>query len=1112
MRKQMPVIARPWMAVIIPSVAVALCCTSAAAFLIPPGVRVVSSKISPRGFSSVITKNNDAPPPRSIRVALFASVANATTTDTKTAISSTGPNVVLVAGFESFNRDLYQQAAARLPEGIRINLQVFADSDIRRPGASAGSDDTEATVNPRFAAAMENADAFIGSLIFDYDDALAVESLLDHVKGPRLIFESATELMTYNRVGTFSMEQKGDGPSGPPPAVKAILNKFSSGKEEDKINGYLKMLKIGPDLLKYVPGEKAGDLRTWLEAYRYWNQGGTTNASSMFQLLALRVLPHNKNIENIPLPDLEVTPDVGLLHPLVPSRYFANPKEYISWRESKECRQLADQRGFRLAPAETAPRVAVLLYRKHVITGQRYIGDLITQMEADGIIPIPVFINGVEAHTIVRDFLTSDHEINGVAKGTIVRDTTYQPSQAAKVDAIVSTIGFPLVGGPAGSMEAGRNVAVAETLLSSMNVPYIIASPLLLQSITQWKQSGVLGLQSVVLYSLPELDGAVDTVVLGGLVGDRIALVPERVRKLNQRIHGWTNLRRTPPAERKLSVMLYGFPPNVGAVGTAALLDVPNSLQNLLLRLNEEGYDVGDFASDPDACGESIVAALRVLNENAVIASGASRMQVALEDHMERARNGDKTVAEILARPAGGLGGATVRAFDVSYNDVEKVLGKYMAKKVRRAWSEKERGPGVSASGDLVVAGIQAGNVWITVQPLLGFEGDPMRLLFERDLSPSPQYCACYGEYHSRFCRRYMYSFTYSYPIFCFVSFYSFFYSTAEYMRLPEDDGGIGAQAVIHCGMHGTEEWLPGQPLGNDRQSWSDELIGQIPNLYIYAANNPSESILAKRRGYGTLISYNVPPYGRAGLYLELANLKDLVSEYRSAEATDEASGKSSRNDLRDAIWTSSQRCEIINDVPLLVTPGDKLSAFLEADIDSSVSEESFDAWIVDLADYLIELQDRLFSSGLHVLGSAPSDKDLAAYLNAYFGKKLAPGDVDRAIENWHNQQKQQEAGGVDWFHSFTSWLRGFASEFDAATEEDVEPLVSKERNGSHDAAVMAEAENIIDLLSQNTEELDAIMTGLNGGYIKPKPGGDLLRDGVGVLPTGKNIHALDRK
>ena len=748
---------------------------SAAAFLVPPVQRSVSSAPSTsRGFSIISTNAVRRQQPRSI--ALFASVANTTETSADKTTSSPDvkadeaagninregddpnsasnvPNVVLVAGFESFNRGLYQQAAARLPEGIRMNLQVFADSDIRLPGASAGSDDTEATVNPRFVAAMEKADAFIGSLIFDYDDAIAVESLLDHVKGPRLIFESATELMTYNRVGTFSMEQKGDGPSGPPPAVKAILNKFSSGKEEDKISGYLKMLKIGPDLLKYVPGEKAGDLRTWLEAYRYWNQGGVGNASSMLQLLAQRVLPHNQNIERIPLPDLEITPDVGLLHPLTMdgkastgSQYFASPKEYIDWRESKECQQLAELRGFRLAQTEIAPRVAVLLYRKHVITGQRYIGDLITQMEADGIIPIPVFINGVEAHTIVRDMLTSDHEINGVATGAIVRDTTYQPSQAAKVDAVVSTIGFPLVGGPAGSMEAGRNVAVAETLLSNMNVPYIVASPLLLQSIPQWKQSGVQGLQSVVLYSLPELDGAVDTVVLGGLVGDKIAIIPERARKLDQRIHGWINLRRTKPSERKLSIMLYGFPPNVGAVGTAALLDVPNSLQNLLLRLHKEGYDVGDFATDPDACGESVVAALRVLNENAVIAGGASRMQMALEDHMERARNGDKTVAETLAKPRGGMGDATVRAFDVSNDEVEKVLGKYMAKKVRRAWSEKERVPGVSASGDLVVAGIQVGNIWITVQPLLGVEGDPMRLLFERNLTQHPQYCAAYGE------------------------------------------------------------------------------------------------------------------------------------------------------------------------------------------------------------------------------------------------------------------------------------------------------------------------------------------------------------------------------
>lgn len=157
-------------------------------------------------------------------------------------------NIVLTTGFESFNRALYQTAGQQLlPPPLsshhHINLQVFADSDIQ-------------SSPQQFAHAVRNADMFIGSLIFDYDDVQIVSELLSSVKGPRLLFECATELMEFNRVGTFNMEAKegGGGSDGPPPAVKAILNKFSSGKEEDKINGYLKMLKVGPDLLKFIPG------------------------------------------------------------------------------------------------------------------------------------------------------------------------------------------------------------------------------------------------------------------------------------------------------------------------------------------------------------------------------------------------------------------------------------------------------------------------------------------------------------------------------------------------------------------------------------------------------------------------------------------------------------------------------------------------------------------------------------------------------------------------------------------------------------------------------------------------------------------------------------------
>jgi magnesium chelatase subunit H len=694
--------------------------------------------------------------------------------------------VVLVAGFESFNRELYQNAISSSPQS-NIQLTVFADSELRIMkssvhGTNDNDDNNPWVVNPIFAEAMQNADVFIGSLIFDYDDVVAVQQVLQKLpkSSPKFIFESATELMSYNQVGSFSM-MSADGaakPAGPPPVVKAILSKFSSGKEEDKLSGYLQLLKIGPDILKFVPGETAQDVRTWMSVYRYWNQGGLQNMQSMFQLISQQCQRQDQVAAPAPpLPELVVTPDIGLVHPLVwkyhipnvqPNAYFdSSPAAYLQWRLSPSTKEYAQQYRFALAP-DSAPRVAVLLFRKHVITEQKYIPDLLKIMEEQGIIPIPIFINGVEAHTIVRDLLTSSEEIDQVQRGIYKRDATYQPDKAVAVDAIVNTIGFPLVGGPAGSMEAGRNVMVASQLLSAMNIPYIVASPLLLQTIPQWRTNGVLGLQSVVLYSLPELDGAVDTVVLGGLVGDKIALIPERVRKLASRINGWVQLRRTPKPERKIAICLYGFPPNVGAVGTAALLNVPRSLETLLLKLNEQGYDTGSWTSDPDANGESLVAALAILCENSMVTAGADRMDAGLQTRIDRAVKGDETVAKTLARPGAGLGGAKVRAKNVTPDELEKMVGKYMWKRIRRYWPERgtqEGQPGVSANGEYVVAGLQVGNVWIFVQPLLGVEGDPMRLLFERDLTPHPQYVATYS-----------------------------------LLRQPVALGGVGAQAIVHMG------------------------------------------------------------------------------------------------------------------------------------------------------------------------------------------------------------------------------------------------------------------------------------------------------------------------
>ncbi len=888
--------------------------------------------------------------------------------------------IVLIAGFESFNANLYRKAAEMATARCReLEVIVFSDRDLT---ASPGKVET----------ALQSADVFFGSLIFDYDQVIWLRERVKDIP-IRLVFESALELMSLTKLGKFVI---GDKPKGMPKPVKFILSKFSNSREEDKLAGYLSFLKTGPKLLKYIPAKKVQDLRNWLIIYGYWNAGGTENVASMCWTLAEKYL--GLTVGDIPQP-IE-TPNMGLLHPEYRG-YFTSPQDYLEWylersRDvSRRSQNFEETNSFPVNNSDWGrfkPVIGILLYRKHVITKQPYIPQLIKHFEKVGLIPLPIFINGVEGHVAVRDWLTTTYEQEQREQGN--KEILSLSQEAVTVDAIVSTIGFPLVGGPAGSMEAGRQVEVAKRILTAKNVPYIVAAPLLIQDIHSWTRQGIGGLQSVVLYSLPELDGAIDTVPLGGLVGEDIYLVPERLHRLTGRVKNWIGLRHKPTPERKIAVILYGFPPGYGATGTAALLNVPKSLLKFLQALKAQGYDVGELPTD----GEEII---------------------------KQVKEADETTPLIK----GGQGGSTSyqrgQRETVNVRTLEKWLGYLQTTRVEKQWKSLT-GTGIKTYGDeFHIGGIQLGNVWIGVQPPLGIAGDPMRLMFEKDLTPHPQYTAFYKWLQN------------------------------EYQ----------ADAVVHFGMHGTVEWLPGSPLGNTGYSWSDILLGDIPNLYIYAANNPSESILAKRRGYGVLVSHNVPPYGRAGLYKELIALRELIGEYREDTEKNYA--------LRNII------CQKIVDAGLekdcKFEEGLKQGIAFTVENAKLFSKNVINQYFVQVYEYLQVLEQRLFSSGLHVLGDAPHPEQLKSYLEAYFDGELSENEIDAVISR--RDAKAQRNVETQYIASPDKW---------------------------------EEAVRIRDLLAQNTDEMINLLRGLNGEYIPPAPGGDLLRDGSGVLPTGRNIHALD--
>jgi len=888
--------------------------------------------------------------------------------------------IVLIAGFESFNTDLYRKAAQLAVERCPgLKIQVFSDRDL--------------TTNPSAVeTALQDAQVFFGSLLFDYGQVLWLRDRLQHIP-IRLVFESALELMSLTQLGAFAI---GDKPKGMPKPIKFILDKFSQGREEDRLAGYLSFLKTGPKLLKFVPVQKVQDLRNWLIIYGYWNAGGSDNVAALFWTLAEWYL----GLEVGEILSPVETPNMGLLHPDYQG-FFDSPRQYLEWYRSRgqgtgehaqrqsrggEPRPLegtgvsptqwglgARGQGTEFETQNFPPVVGILLYRKHVITCQSYIPQLIRYFEQAGLVPLPIFINGVEGHVAVRDWMTTVYEAMQRQLGQV--ETPSLSSEAVQVDAIVSTIGFPLVGGPAGTMAAGRQVEVAKRILGAKNVPYVVAAPLLIQDIHSWTRQGIGGLQSVVLYALPELDGAIDPVPLGGLVGEKIYLIPERVQRLIGRLKSWISLRRKPLEERRVAIILYGFPSGYGATGTAALLNVPRSLLKLLQALKAQGYTVGELPED----GEELIRRVKEADEK-IGRGGEGELGVPSGDKGARGRGGEP---------------ATVNA-----RTLEKWLGYLKTSRIEKQWKSLT-GTGIKTYGDeLSLGGVRLGNVWIGVQPPLGIPGDPMRLMFERDLTPHPQYAA--------------------------------FYQWLQH--------GFQADVVVHFGMHGTVEWLPGSPLGNTGYSWPDILLGNLPNLYIYAANNPSESILAKRRGYGVLISHNVPPYGRAGLYKELVALRDLISEYREDPDKNYV--------LKAAICKKLVDSGVNADCPF--EDALRLGIAFTPENVQMFSPGAFNQYLVQVYEYFQVLENRLFSAGLHTLGEPPNPEQMASYLQAYFGEEL-PEDV-----------------------------------------------------------VNEEARQIRDLLMQTGDELTNLLRGINGEYIPPAPGGDLLRDGPGVLPTGRNIHALD--
>jgi magnesium chelatase subunit H len=533
---------------------------------------------------------------------------------------------------------------------------------------------------------------------------------------------------------------------------------------------YLKLIAKLPTLLRFVPGTgRLRDVKNYLYLFCYFLQPTPKNIRSML-LYAIKHYKQGCNVDERIEPP-ERLPAMAIYHPEAKA-LFDSFAAYRDWCE----RRL----GRKLVPAST---VGLLLLRPQVVSDSRKHYDyLIRAIEREGLGVIAALSTFMDNRDACLRFFAEAGE---------------DERQLARVSQIVSLTGFSFVGGP-----AMNDSEAASEFLSSLETPYRSLVSLDIQTIESWQQNrlGLNSIQSAMQVAIPEIDGATEPFIFGGItdMGNEPGPVEERCEKIARRIARWNRLRVSKRSDLRLALVLFCFPPNKGNIGTAADLDVFPSLMEILTGLKSEGYSV-DLPRSADDLRERLITGNAA--EYGAVANVAHRMSV-----------------------------EQYRRLFAYIKDIEREWGKP---------------PGaINSNGiELLISGIELGNVFIGVQPTFGYEGDPMRLLMAESSSP----------HHG------------------FAAFYTYIEKVFR------------ADAVLHIGTHGSLEFMPGKQVGLSSSCWPDRLIGDLPNIYLYSVNNPAEGAIAKRRSYGELISYLTPPIENAGLYRELASLKELLSAYRNA-------------------------------------------------------------------------------------------------------------------------------------------------------------------------------------------------------------------------------------
>ena len=406
----------------------------------------------------------------------------------------------------------------------------------------------------------------------------------------------------------------------------------------------------------------------------------------------------------------------------------------------------------------------------------------------------------------------------------------------------------------------------------------------------------------------------------------------------------------------------------------------------------------------------------------------------------------------------------TTGYFSVSYRKVCK-------KDVEDRWGSPESDP-QAIHNVFKLALLQFGNIMVGIQPARGYNIDPSLTYHDPDLVPPHHYFAFYAWLRHSF----------------------------------------GVHAIVHLGKHGNLEWLPGKALALSENCFPEAVLGPLPHLYPFIVNDPGEGSQAKRRTSAVIIDHLTPPMTRAESYGPFAELEGLVDEYYQAAGVDPRRVAY----LRGEILAESRRLGLDKDLGL----------GRDADPDDALAA---------LDNHLCEIKELQIRDGLHILGRAPEGDQLtdllvalvrvprgdglggdASILRALAGDLRLGGTFDPLdcdfSKPWHGPTPEALAGRPS--AGATRSAGDVVERLELLAQALVGGEVRADRRWTETLLVLREIDRRIRpaILASARAEIDSLLTGLDGRFVKPGPSGAPTRGRLDVLPTGRNFFSVDSR